>query len=290
MHTGGSIAEKNFELFVEFRVHGQAQGADGVAVWLTSAPIVEGPVLGGPVQWKGFAVMMDSFDNDGRGNNPRISLVVNDGRKMFKPDTDGIELELAGCVYGFRNAGAQVMRIIVQNNLVSVWVGPTASPISEYHACIRDAPVTIDGPLFAAITAATGGLVDDQDVIAVAAFKILDTAQATQHHDEKLKLEEQQRIDQLVRSGLRRDDSATHHEQGGGSAGGGSAGGGGGGGGQRRHERYTLPPLDDADDKSIPEHHTRAPLAFHFNSVFKELNNVHQEDHPSHQDWAQDLK
>ncbi len=78
------IESEDFALFVELHVHGEVNGADGMAIWLTDTPVnADGPVLGGPVRWNGAVLMLDSFDNDHRGNNPRVSLLLNDGTKIF---------------------------------------------------------------------------------------------------------------------------------------------------------------------------------------------------------------
>jgi len=48
---------------------------------------------------------------------------------------------------------------------------------------------------------------------------------------------------------------------------------------------------NEADlEKGLPEHHTRAPLAFHFGTIFKELSQVHLESHPDHKAFTDDLR
>ncbi|CAF4353171.1 unnamed protein product, partial [Adineta steineri] len=39
-------------------------GADGMAIWFTDKPGVEGPVFGSNDNWNGLGLFLDSFDND----------------------------------------------------------------------------------------------------------------------------------------------------------------------------------------------------------------------------------
>ena len=34
-------------------------------------------------KWKGLGIVFDSFDNDGKRNNPYISIVLNDGEMEY---------------------------------------------------------------------------------------------------------------------------------------------------------------------------------------------------------------
>src|SRR5699024_144673 len=78
-----SKAKTNFdwwEVELMFRVSGKGRiGADGLAFWFTDQKYPEGPVFGSSDYWRGLAIFFDSFDNDGRGNNPYIMGMINDG-------------------------------------------------------------------------------------------------------------------------------------------------------------------------------------------------------------------
>lgn len=43
-----------------------------------------------------MAVMLDSFDNDGKKNNPYISVMINDGTRSYDHKTDGTQQILNG--------------------------------------------------------------------------------------------------------------------------------------------------------------------------------------------------
>lgn len=54
------------------------------AFWYTSSKgDYNGPVFGSSDKWTGLGVFFDSFDNDGKHNNPYIMGVVNDGSQVF---------------------------------------------------------------------------------------------------------------------------------------------------------------------------------------------------------------
>nr|XP_027232631.1 protein ERGIC-53-like isoform X1 [Penaeus vannamei]XP_027232632.1 protein ERGIC-53-like isoform X1 [Penaeus vannamei] len=106
----GQIWTKNptnfewWEVDVVFRVTGRGRiGADGLAIWFTDKPGVEGPVFGSSDQWNGLGVFFDSFDNDNKRNNPYVMAMVNDGTKVYDHEHDGLSQQLGGCLRDFRN-------------------------------------------------------------------------------------------------------------------------------------------------------------------------------------------
>ncbi|KAK3881132.1 hypothetical protein Pcinc_014421 [Petrolisthes cinctipes] len=106
----GQIWTKNptnfewWEVDFVFRVTGRGRiGADGLALWFSDKPGVEGPVFGSSDQWNGLGVFFDSFDNDNKRNNPYIMAMVNDGTKVYDHENDGMSQQLGGCLRDFRN-------------------------------------------------------------------------------------------------------------------------------------------------------------------------------------------
>lgn len=96
----------NFEWWdvdIAFRVTGRGRvGADGLVWGLNLLPLdcffinsfqafwyvqnkgaYDGDVFGSSDKWIGLGLFFDSFDNDGKHNNPYIMAVVNDGTKEF---------------------------------------------------------------------------------------------------------------------------------------------------------------------------------------------------------------
>lgn len=79
-----NVNSEDWEIDVTMRVNGRGRvGADGMAIWYTDAPGVEGPVFGANDHWKGLGIFLDSFDNDAQQNNPYIMVMTNDGTKSY---------------------------------------------------------------------------------------------------------------------------------------------------------------------------------------------------------------
>ncbi|WAR11229.1 LMAN1-like protein [Mya arenaria] len=165
-YNGGSVWTKtpaNYEhwsIEVVFKVTGRGRvGADGLAVWFTEMKGIEGPVFGSNDYWKGLAVFFDSFDNDGQNNpnsahnNPYIMAMNNDGTKQYehqknKPFPIRAKIEYYQKVLTvFFNSG-------LTNNK------------DDFELCLRAENVELPKSGYFGVSAATGGLADDHDVLA----------------------------------------------------------------------------------------------------------------------------
>ncbi|ROT63057.1 protein ERGIC-53 isoform X1 [Penaeus vannamei] len=170
----GQIWTKNptnfewWEVDVVFRVTGRGRiGADGLAIWFTDKPGVEGPVFGSSDQWNGLGVFFDSFDNDNKRNNPYVMAMVNDGTKVYDHEHDGLSQQLGGCLRDFRNKPFPVRaKIEYYKNVLTLMIhnGMTNNE-KDYEICMRAENVYIPPSGYFGITAATGGLADDHDVL-----------------------------------------------------------------------------------------------------------------------------
>lgn len=108
---------------MEVKVHSPSGlGADGMAFWYVNTnEKKEGKAFGGPENWNGLAVFLDSFDNDGKvdqiffticsltffkkktkTDNPRISVFTNENKWTYNPHTDNLG-EREGCKVNYRN-------------------------------------------------------------------------------------------------------------------------------------------------------------------------------------------
>ncbi|KAJ7423124.1 Protein ERGIC-53 [Willisornis vidua] len=75
---------EHWEVEVTFRVTGRGRiGADGLAIWFTEEQGLEGPVFGAADKWNGVGIFFDSFDNDGKKNNPGVIVVGNNGKLQY---------------------------------------------------------------------------------------------------------------------------------------------------------------------------------------------------------------
>uniref|UniRef100_V5GWJ2 Protein ERGIC-53 n=1 Tax=Anoplophora glabripennis TaxID=217634 RepID=V5GWJ2_ANOGL len=162
----------NFEWWdvdIAFRITGRGRiGADGLAFWYTqSKGAYDGDVFGSSDKWVGLGLFFDSFDNDNKHNNPYIMAVVNDGTKQFDHQNDGTTQQLAGCLRDFRNKPFPTRAKIeyYQNTLTVLFHNGMTNNDKDYEVCLRAENVHLPKNGYFGISAATGGLADDHDVI-----------------------------------------------------------------------------------------------------------------------------
>ncbi|CAG2103244.1 unnamed protein product [Medioppia subpectinata] len=164
-----------WEVELVFRVNGRGRlGADGLAFWFTDERTPEGPVFGAADNWKGLALFFDSFDNDNKGNNPYIMAMINDGSKSYDHQSDGINQQLAGCLRDFRNKPFPVRaKIEYYRNVLSVMFhsGNTNNE-DEYELCLRTENIFLPQFGHFGVSAATGGLADDHDVLKLLTYSL----------------------------------------------------------------------------------------------------------------------
>ncbi|XP_028155638.1 protein ERGIC-53 [Diabrotica virgifera virgifera] len=171
----GAIWTKNpinfdwWDVDISFRVTGRGRiGADGLAFWYTqNKGSVTGEVFGSSDQWVGLGLFFDSFDNDNKHNNPYIMAVLNDGTKQFDHQNDGITQQLAGCLRDFRNKPFPTRARIeyYQNTLTVLFHNGRTNSDEDYEMCLRAENVVLPKGGYFGVSAATGGLADDHDVI-----------------------------------------------------------------------------------------------------------------------------
>ena len=127
----------------------------------------EGPVFGSSDRWNGLGIFFDSFDNDNKHNNPYIMGMVNDGQKVYDHQKDGSTQQLAGCLRDFRNKPFPVRAKIefYKNTLQVMFHNGMSNNEKEYEMCMRVENVVLPKSGYFGISAATGGLADDHDVM-----------------------------------------------------------------------------------------------------------------------------
>ncbi|VBB27474.1 unnamed protein product [Acanthocheilonema viteae] len=164
----------HFEIQVAFRITGQGRiGADGIAVWYTAQQPTLGPVFGANDYWTGMGLFLDSFDNDAQKNNPFVALMINDGTRQYDHQTDGSQQMLSGCQKDFRNKPYPVhLKIEYLHNVLTVSISDGLQAKPRYELCIRAENIFLPKNGFFGISAATGGLADDHDIVKYSVFSL----------------------------------------------------------------------------------------------------------------------
>jgi len=147
---------------INFRISGRGRiGADGLAFWYTANKgDYHGPVFGSSDKWNGLGVFFDSFDNDGKHNNPYIMGVVNDGSQVFDHANDGSTQQLSGCLRDFRNKPFATRAKIeyYMNTLTVFFHSGNTNNEKDFEICFRSENVYLPKNGYFGVSAATGGL------------------------------------------------------------------------------------------------------------------------------------
>ncbi|UJR25079.1 hypothetical protein I4U23_006439 [Adineta vaga] len=166
------LVADNWLLDVKLRVTGRGRvGADGMAIWFTEKAGVEGTVFGSNDQWNGLGIFLDSFDNDALSvslqNNPIIAVMINDGTKVYDHHNDGSSQIQGSCIRDFRNKPLPVrLRIEYVNQALSIYINNGISQDDNaFEFCTRVDRIQLPKSGYLGVTAATGGLADDHDVL-----------------------------------------------------------------------------------------------------------------------------
>ncbi|XP_073964848.1 LOW QUALITY PROTEIN: lectin, mannose binding protein ergic53 [Choristoneura fumiferana] len=189
-----------WEVDVMFKVTGRGRiGADGLAFWYTSARgEYTGEVFGSSDRWNGLAIIFDSFDNDNKHNNPYIMAVLNDGTKVFDHKSDGSQQMLSGCLRDFRNKPFPTRARIEYylNTLTVSFHNGMTNNEADYELCFRAENVVLPRGGHFGLSAATGGLADDHDVVHLLTTSLHSTQQTGQWTGQQMSSAEQQKLSQ----------------------------------------------------------------------------------------------
>jgi mannose-binding lectin 2 len=161
---------KTWEVMIQFNINGISQvGADGFGFWLARESTVLGKFFGFQEQFTGLGVVIDTYDNDGSGTHPMVTLLRNDGSKRYEHSHAGghhqaSDMEVGHCSYpALRNQKTNtIMKVTYQHQTVTVQLQPEGS--SNWVECITAPNVKIESGLYMGLSAATGHLADNHDI------------------------------------------------------------------------------------------------------------------------------
>uniref|UniRef100_A0A8D0LBI1 Lectin, mannose binding 1 n=1 Tax=Sphenodon punctatus TaxID=8508 RepID=A0A8D0LBI1_SPHPU len=168
----GSVWTKNKSIFeyweveITFRVTGRGLiGADGLVIWFTEGQGLEGSVFGAADSWNGVGK-----------NNPAVIVVGNNGKLLYDHQNDGSTQALASCQRDFRNKPYPVRaKITYYQKVLTVLINNGFTPDKEdYEFCARVENMVLPLHGYFGISAATGGLADDHDVLSFLTFQLIE--------------------------------------------------------------------------------------------------------------------
>jgi len=181
---------KDWSALLEVRASGVSPHlyGDGLAIWLVQNPDhIEGDVFGREDHWKGLGIFFDTFqnlDHSHHHKHPYIYAMTNDGTKSYIPDAEKPDpskqalpgaAENSGCSYDFRYAETREDVTILNHTRVHVMykdkslklrLQQTSTGLNkEWYACYDMKDVEIPPNAYFGVSAATGDLVDNHDII-----------------------------------------------------------------------------------------------------------------------------
>jgi hypothetical protein len=168
-HSKGAVWFSNPNSYADwqatfsFTIKGPDHGSDGMGFWYTRYPGKLGPVFGGPEKWSGLGVFIDGFDNDGKGNNPAIMGVLNQGDVNFRMDMDGEGQYFGGCVRNIRNTKQPVVvRVTYINKTIKVEIDDNGKPEKEeFMSCMERPNTDLPQGYFFGVSAGSGVVPDE---------------------------------------------------------------------------------------------------------------------------------
>jgi len=170
---------RDWEIIVHFNVHGSTGNlfGDGFAIWYAQDPNILGDIFGSKDFFRGLAIFMDTYSNHNgphTHSHPFISAMVNNGSLHYDHDRDGTHTQLGGehtgCEAKFRNKefDSQVLIRYVGETL-SVFTD--ISGLGKWKQCLKVDGVRLPTHYFFGVSAATGDLSDNHDVISIKMFE-----------------------------------------------------------------------------------------------------------------------
>lgn len=175
------IQFRNWEVHLEFRVSGKGKDlfGDGMAFWYVKRPLSTGAVFGNEELFSGLGVFLDTYANQNGAHShghPYISGMINNGTLRYDHDRDGTHSELAGCESKFRGVEHDTyLSIRYESDVLTV--STDISGKNEWAECFKVTGVQLPTGYFIGVSAATGDLSDNHDVISIKTYE-LDVSEA----------------------------------------------------------------------------------------------------------------
>ncbi|XP_012281564.1 vesicular integral-membrane protein VIP36 [Orussus abietinus] len=167
---------RNWELQVHFKVHGKGRElfGDGFSIWYAKDRMEGGPVFGNKDYFEGLAIILDTYSNHNGPHNhqhPYISAMINNGSLHYDHDRDGTHTQLAGCEAKFRNFEHDT-HIVVRYEGDTLTVSTDLENKAAWKECFIVKGIKLPTGYYFGISATTGDLSDNHDVISVRLFQL----------------------------------------------------------------------------------------------------------------------
>uniref|UniRef100_A0A0K0FWU8 L-type lectin-like domain-containing protein n=1 Tax=Strongyloides venezuelensis TaxID=75913 RepID=A0A0K0FWU8_STRVS len=169
---------RDWEAHITFKVSGSTGSlfGDGMAFWYVKEPQL-GDVFGFKDYFHGLGIFLDTYSNHNGAHShkhPYISAMVNNGQLHYDHDRDGTHTQLGGeetgCSAFFRNKE-------FDTHLLVRYVGDVLSVYTDvegegtWQKCFSVNGVHLPTGYYFGVSAATGDLSDNHDIISIKVFE-----------------------------------------------------------------------------------------------------------------------
>ncbi|KAK9373388.1 concanavalin A-like lectin/glucanase domain-containing protein [Lipomyces chichibuensis] len=160
----------SFEIEFEFKISGKGNlYGDGMAMWITKERDQMGPVFGGPDNFEGLGIFIDTYKNNRPGVTfPYVMAMVGDGKTRYSKEDDGKPNELAGCsARGLHNSQhvTKARLIYVKDNFMRLDL--EYKEPNKWTPCFKVAAPPLPSVAYLGFSAETGELSEHHDLISV---------------------------------------------------------------------------------------------------------------------------
>jgi len=170
------VSMRNWEVQIQFKVHGKGKDlfGDGFVFWYSKERMMPGPVFGSKDYYLGLAVIVDTYSNHNGPHNhghPYISAMINNGTLHYDHDRDGTHTQPAGCEAKMRNSMFDSwMSVRYENDVLIASIDINGEGL--WQPCFRVEGVTLPTGYYFGLSAATGDLSDNHDIISVKTYEL----------------------------------------------------------------------------------------------------------------------
>ncbi|CAJ0554017.1 Ff.00g125290.m01.CDS01 [Fusarium sp. VM40] len=173
MYSRVPLTATNWQVEVEFKISGKNQlYGDGFAMWITRQRAQQGAVFGGPDNFEGLGIFIDTYKNNRPGVVfPYVMAMYGDGKTSYDKSNDGKHTELAGCsARGIRHSSVPTKMRLTYFQDKQLKLELQYKVEDEWQTCFDlEEPPAVPNIAYVGFTAETGELSDNHDIISVSA-------------------------------------------------------------------------------------------------------------------------
>ncbi|KAG5659039.1 hypothetical protein KAF25_007592 [Fusarium avenaceum] len=173
MYSRVPLTATNWQVEVEFKISGKNQlYGDGFAMWITRQRAQQGTVFGGPDNFEGLGIFIDTYKNNRPGVVfPYVMAMYGDGKTSYDKSNDGKHTELAGCsARGIRHSSVPTKMRLTYFQDKQLKLELQYKVEDEWQTCFDlEDPPAVPNIAYVGFTAETGELSDNHDIISVSA-------------------------------------------------------------------------------------------------------------------------